>query len=85
MDSLNTFFFTGYPYVVVIVFLLGTIYRYRYKGFQVTSLSAQFLEGKVGFWGTVPFHWGILMIFLGHLVAFLLPGVVLAINSNPTG
>ena len=84
MDSLNTFFFTTYPYVVIIVFLLGTIYRYRKKGYQVTSLSAQFLEGRMGFWGSVPFHWGILMILLGHLVAFLFPGAVLAWNSDPT-
>ncbi|MBV46713.1 MAG: respiratory nitrate reductase subunit gamma [Dehalococcoidia bacterium] len=84
MDSLNTFFFTGYPYVAVIVFLLGTIYRYRKKGFQVTSLSVQFLEGRVGFWGTVPFHWGILMILLGHLVAFIIPSAVIAWNSGPT-
>jgi nitrate reductase gamma subunit len=84
MDSLNTFFFSGYPYVVVVVFLVGTIYRYRKKGYQVTSLSAQFLEGKVGFWGSVPFHWGILMIFLGHMVAFLLPSGVLAFNADPT-
>ena len=84
MDSLNTFFFSGYPYVVIVVFLLGTIYRYKKKGYQVTSLSAQFLEGKMGFWGSVPFHWGILMIFLGHIVAFLLPSAVIAWNSNPT-
>ncbi|MDA1370331.1 MAG: respiratory nitrate reductase subunit gamma [Proteobacteria bacterium] len=84
MDSLNYFFFTAYPYVVIIVFLLGTFYRYTRKGFQVTSLSAQFLEGKVGFWGSIPFHWGILMIFLGHLVAFLLPSAVIAWNSSPT-
>ena len=84
MDSLNTFFFSGYPYVVIVVFLLGTIYRYKKRGYQVTSLSAQFLEGKMGFWGSVPFHWGILMIFLGHLVAFLLPSAVIAWNSDPT-
>ena len=84
MDSLNTFFFSGYPYVVVVVFLIGTIYRYNRKGYQVTSLSAQFLEGKIGFWGSVPFHWGILMILLGHLAAFLVPSGVIAWNSNPT-
>ena len=84
MDSLNIFFFIAYPYVVVLVFLLGTIYRYRKKGYQVSSLSAQFLEGKLGFWGSIPFHWGILMILLGHLVAFLLPSAVIAWNSNPT-
>lgn len=84
MDSFNTFFFTAYPYIVVMVFLLGTIYRYNKKGYQVSSLSAQFLEGKIGFWGSIPFHWGILMILLGHLVAFLIPSVVIAWNANPT-
>jgi len=63
--------------------LVGSIYRYQQKGFKVTSLSAQFLEGKQGFWGTVPFHFGILMVFLGHLVAFLFPKSVLSWNSDP--
>jgi len=83
MTSLDHFFFSTYPYMVIIVFLVGTIYRYNEKGFKVTSLSAQFLETKKGFWGTVPFHWGILMLFLGHMVVFLLPGSVLAWNSDP--
>lgn len=83
MTMLDNFFFSTYPYVAVIVFLIGTIYRYTEKGFKVTSLSAQFLESDKGFWGTVPFHWGILMVFLGHLVAFLFPGSVLAWNSDP--
>jgi nitrate reductase gamma subunit len=83
MDGLNYFFFVAFPYLAVGVFLVGTIYRYTYKGYQVSSLSAQFLEGKQGFWGTVPFHWGILMLFLGHMVAFLFPGFVLAWNADP--
>ena len=83
MTSLDYFFFSAYPYVVIIVFLVGVTYRYKETGFKVTSLSAQFLESKKGFWGSVPFHWGILMVFLGHMVAFLLPGSVLAWNSDP--
>lgn len=83
MNSLNNFFFTAYPYVVIVIFLAGSIYRYNQKGFQVSSLSAQFLEGRQGFWGTVPFHWGILMIFLGHMAAFLFPSGVLMWNSDP--
>jgi nitrate reductase gamma subunit len=83
MGSLNQFFFVVFPYIAVVVFLVGTIYRYRQKGFQYSSLSAQFLEGRQGFWGSVPFHWGILMVFLGHLVAFLFPEGVLAWNSAP--
>jgi len=83
MTSLDFFFFSAFPYVAIIVFLVGTTYRYRQKGFKVTSLSAQFLEGKQGVWGTVPFHWGILMVLLGHLLAFVFPRVVLAWNSDP--
>jgi len=83
MNPLDFFFFSAYPYIAIIVFLVGTTYRYRETGFKVTSLSAQFLEGKQGFWGTVPLHWGILMVFLGHLVVFLLPESVLAWNSDP--
>ena len=45
MTSLDYFFFSAFPYVAIIVFIVGSIYRYRQKGFQVTSLSAQFLEG----------------------------------------
>jgi nitrate reductase gamma subunit len=80
---MDYFFFVAYPYLVMGVFLVGTIYRYTQKGYQVSSLSAQFLEDKQGFWGTVPFHWGILMLFLGHMVAFLFPGFVLSWNADP--
>jgi len=83
MNSLDFFFFSAYPYLAIGVFLVGATYRYREKGYKVTSLSAQFLEGKQGFWGTVPLHWGILMVFLGHLVAFLAPESVLSWNSDP--
>jgi len=83
MNSLDYFFFSAYPYLAIGVFLVGATYRYREKGYKVTSLSAQFLEGKRGFWGTVPLHWGILMVFLGHLVIFLLPESVLSWNSDP--
>ena len=83
MTSLDYFFFSAFPYIAIIVFIVGTTYRYRETGFKVTSLSAQFLEGKQGFWGTVPFHFGILMVFLGHMAAFLMPGSVLAWNSDP--
>jgi len=83
MTTLDYFFFSVFPYVAIVVFLVGTVYRYSEKGFKVTSLSAQFLESKRGFWGTVPLHWGILMLFLGHMVAFLFPAGVLAWNSDP--
>jgi nitrate reductase gamma subunit len=81
--ALNTALFVGLPYAALLVFLVGTIYRYRYQGFRFSSLSSQFLEGRGLFWGAVPFHFGILVCFLGHLIAFLLPQTLLAWNSVP--
>ncbi|MFQ5552038.1 MAG: respiratory nitrate reductase subunit gamma [Gemmatimonadales bacterium] len=83
MNVLNTFLFVAFPYVAIIVFVFGVAYRYRQKGFTVSSLSSQFLEGKTLFWGTIPFHIGILVVFFGHLIAFLFPRATLAWNSIP--
>lgn len=83
MDLPNQFFFIGLPYLALVIFLVGTIYRYRSKGFKVSALSSQFLEGKDLFWGSVPFHWGMLVCFLGHLTALFLPSATLMWNSNP--
>ena len=83
MNALNTFLFVAFPYMALVVFVVGVVYRYRQRGFTVSSLSSQFLEGDKLFWGSVPFHIGLLVVFLGHLIAFLLPEATLAWNSIP--
>ena len=83
MNILNTFLFVILPYLALVIFLIGTIYRYRHVKFQISSLSSGFLEGKKLFWGSVPFHWGIVFLFFGHLIAFLIPQSVLIWNSHP--
>jgi len=83
MNALNVVLFVALPYVAAIVFVVGTVYRYRRHGFTVSSLSSQFLEGRSLFWGTIPFHLGILVVFFGHLTAFLFPQATLAWNRIP--
>ena len=80
---LNTLMFAAFPYICVAIFLIGSIYRYMNKGFQVSSLSSEFLERKKLFWGSQPFHYGLLVLFFGHLIAFLFPRTVLAWNGEP--
>lgn len=80
---INYLLFAALPYVALIVFIIGSVYRYRQKGFKVSSLSSQFLEGKKLFWGSQPFHWGLFILFFGHLIAFLFPRAVLAWNGEP--
>jgi len=80
---LNNLMFAAFPYLALVTFLIGTVRRYRNRGFTVSSLSSQFLEGKQLFWGSQPFHWGIVFLFFGHLIAFLFPRAVMAWNGMP--
>ena len=79
----NNFFFIGLPYAALFVVIVGTVFRYLNFGFKVSSLSSQFLETRELFYGSRPFHWGLLFLFFGHLVAFLFPRSVLLWDSVP--
>lgn len=71
------------PYMSLFLFFLGTIMRYRKAPFTYSSLSSQFLENQQHFWDMVSFHYGIMLLFLGHLIGFLVPRWVLAWNGRP--
>lgn len=80
---LNPLLFGVLPYIAFLVFFLVTIQRYRRQPFTYSSLSSQFLENRLHFWAVVPFHYGILVVLAGHLVAFLIPRQILLWNGNP--
>lgn len=83
MNLLNNFLFIAVPYVAIVTFIIGAVRRYVVTGFKYSSLSSQFLEGRSLFFGSVLFHWGIMVVFLGHLLAFLFPKATLVWNGNP--
>ena len=80
---LDALFFATLPYVALVLFLTGTIHRYRSEAFTYSSLSSQLLENRQHFWALVPFHYGIITVLLGHAVAFLVPRGILAWNARP--
>jgi nitrate reductase gamma subunit len=80
---LDLVLFAILPYVVFFTFFLVTIERYRRRSFTYSSLSSQFLENQQHFWALVPFHYGILVVLGGHILAFLLPNQILWWNSRP--
>jgi nitrate reductase gamma subunit len=82
-SPLDALLFVAFPYAALLLFFVGTIVRYRSRPFSYSSLSSQFLENRHHFWAEVPFHYGILYVLTGHLVAFLLPGVILGWNASP--
>lgn len=75
--------FGVFPYVALILAIVGTFWRYFGNKFSYSSLSSQFLENRQLFWGSVPWHYGILVILTGHLIGFLIPRSVLAWNGVP--
>lgn len=79
----NQILFVVLPYLAMFIFFLGTIMRYFKAPFTYSSLSSQFLENEQHFWGVVPFHYGIIVVLTGHVVAFLVPRQVLLWNSRP--
>ncbi len=82
-NYLDVLLFSVLPYVAMALFLVGTIVRYRIEPFTYSSLSSQLLENKQHFWAVVPFHYGIIAVLTGHVVAFLVPREILLFNSRP--
>jgi len=82
-EPLDLVLFAALPYAAMLVFFVVTVQRYRQQTFSYSSLSSQFLENDRHFWALVPFHYGLLFVLAGHVVAFLLPSAVLAWNGSP--
>ncbi len=81
---MNTLLFVALPYVALTLAVLGGLYRYFANRFSYSSLSSQLLENRMLFWGSVPWHYGIILILLAHLLAALFPGAARTILADPT-
>ncbi len=79
----NDLLFVAFPYAALAVaIVVGIIRRRRYQ-FTVSSLSSQLLESRRLYWGSISFHWGIVLILTGHLLALIVPEAFLAWNGAP--
>ena len=73
MDYLHQFLFGIYPYLCLVVFLLGSLIRFDRDQYTWKSDSSQMLRTGQLRWGSNLFHIGILALFFGHLVGLLMP------------
>ncbi|MGB9802341.1 respiratory nitrate reductase subunit gamma [Desulfofundulus sp.] len=62
-----------YPYVVLTIFIVGSVYRYNTDQYGWTSRSSEILEKQILKWGSTLFHWGIVFVLLGHFGGLLIP------------
>jgi hypothetical protein len=72
-DAINYILFGWYPYLCLIVFLVGSWLRFDREQYTWRSGSSQLLRRKQLSWGSNLFHVGILVIFMGHFVGLLTP------------
>src|SRR5512139_1596037 len=61
------------PYVTIAVFVVGTIWRYRYDKFGWTTRSSQLYERRLIRIASPLFHVGILAVAGGHVVGLMIP------------
>jgi nitrate reductase gamma subunit len=73
MNYLNQFLFGIYPYIALVVFLLGSLIRFDREQYTWKSESSQTLHGGALRLASPLFHIGILGLFGGHLVGLLTP------------
>ena len=80
---LDNLLYIIFPYAAFTLAVVVTIQRFFKRGFTYSSLSSQFLEGDELFYGSVPWHVGILIVLTGHVVGFAIPRQVLWWNAVP--
>lgn len=73
MTATDTLLWVVIPYLCLAVFVLGHVWRYRYDKFGWTTRSSQLYESRLLRWASPMFHFGILAVFLGHVMGLGIP------------
>jgi nitrate reductase gamma subunit len=72
-DFLHHLVFGIYPYIALAVLAVGSVIRYDREPYSWRAGSSQLLRRKQLMIGSVLFHVGVLVIFLGHVGGLLTP------------
>ncbi|SEE75502.1 respiratory nitrate reductase subunit gamma [Jiangella alba] len=70
---MNTVLWGVLPYLMVVVLVAGSIWRYRYDKFGWTTRSSQLYESRLLRIGSPLFHFGILVVIIGHIGGLVIP------------
>ncbi len=75
--------FGVFPYLSLGIAVSAGLYRYFSDRFSYSSFSSQFFENRQLFWGSISWHYGIVIILLAHLLAALFPRMWSSIIGSP--
>ncbi len=79
----NTLLFLVFPYIAITLAVAVTAYRSVTQPFTISSLSSQLLERRKLYWGNISFHYGVVLVLLGHLAAWWFPQGIRWWNGVP--
>jgi nitrate reductase gamma subunit len=79
----NTLWFVIFPYAAAVLCVGASVLRAVQQPSTLTSRTSQLLEHRQLLWGSVPFHWGLLLVLGFHLAALLVPRGIEVWNSVP--
>ena len=72
-QAINDAFFGIYPYICLSVFLVGSLIRFDREPYTWKSDSSQMLRKRQLRLGSNLFHYGVIVVILGHFAGFLAP------------
>jgi len=84
MDLAYEVAFVVFPYLCLAVFIVGHAYRYVTDRYDWNAHSSEFLEKEALYYGSVLFHWGMVLTFFGHAGGMLIPQEVYDLVGIPS-
>jgi nitrate reductase gamma subunit len=72
-EYVNTLLFGVYPYICLVVLLIGSLIRFDREPYTWKSDSSQMLRKGQLRLGSNLFHYGVIIVILGHFAGFLAP------------
>jgi nitrate reductase gamma subunit len=84
-DYLNTLLFGIYPYVCLAMLLIGSLIRFDREPYTWKSDSSQMLRNGQLRLGSNLFHFGVIVVILGHFGGFLAPHWAVDWALDPVG
>ncbi|MFE9169725.1 respiratory nitrate reductase subunit gamma [Streptomyces kebangsaanensis] len=73
MSSWDLWWWVILPYLALVTFVVGHVWRWRYDRFGWTSRSTQLQERRLLKWGGPLFHYGTFAAIVGHVLGILVP------------
>lgn len=73
MNTLDVLLWVAAPYATIAVLVLGSVWRFRYDRFGWTTRSSQLYESRLLRLASPLFHFGLLVVIVGHVIGLLIP------------